>query len=56
MNSENAKKLLLSTSLSVGEIADKTGFSYVTYFSQAFKKETGISPIEYRAHYSSSEH
>lgn len=44
----HAKELLSETQLSIGEISDRTGFSYITYFSQAFKKETGMSPVEYR--------
>lgn len=44
----HAKELLSETQLSIGEISDRTGFSYITYFSQAFKKELGMSPIEYR--------
>ena len=43
-----ARDLLVSTSLSVSEIADQTGFSSVFYFSRAFKKRTGLTPKAYR--------
>lgn len=43
-----AKKMLSSTDRSVVEIADALGYSSVYAFSQAFKKETGVSPSAYR--------
>ena len=46
-----SKRLLTDTSLSVGEIAARTGFENVYYFSKTFKKETGKSPSEYRKNY-----
>ncbi|WP_028547509.1 AraC family transcriptional regulator [Paenibacillus sp. UNC451MF] len=45
---EKAKLLLGSTDLTVGEIAHKSGFNDVSYFSAAFKKSAGVSPSEYR--------
>ena len=46
---ERAKDLLrLETSLSVGEIAARCGFSDPLYFSTAFKAQVGISPLNYR--------
>ncbi len=45
---EMAKKLLSDTDLSVGKIADSTGFASLQYFSTAFRDETGMSPREYR--------
>ena len=45
---EKAKKLLDTTSLSVGEIALAVGYTEGNYFSKVFKKETGVSPTEYR--------
>jgi AraC-like DNA-binding protein len=39
---------LASTELSVSEIADRTGFDTVFYFSRAFKKKTGATPKTYR--------
>lgn len=43
-----AKDLLVSTSLSVKEIAVITGFESQYYFSKFFKKRTGMSPIQLR--------
>jgi two-component system response regulator YesN len=45
---ERSKILLLSTSLKIYEIAEKTGFDDPNYFSTSFKKYTGISPNEFR--------
>lgn len=45
---ENAKKLMRYSFLSVEECALRSGFSSVQYFCRLFKKETGISPGEYR--------
>jgi len=43
-----AKRILKSSTDSVSEIAYQLGYDYPTYFSRLFKKETGISPTEYR--------
>ena len=43
-----AKELLKTSNLSISLIANKSGFSDYNYFSKKFKKETGISPSEYR--------
>ncbi len=43
-----SKHLLENTNYSVAKIANTTGFSSQSYFSQIFKKETGMSPIQYR--------
>lgn len=43
-----ASELLISTDTSIAEIAEQTGFYDASHFSSAFKKETGISPREYR--------
>ena len=42
-----AKELLLNTNLTMGEIAELTGFSSQNYFIRVFKKHTGISPKRY---------
>ncbi|MCM2369255.1 AraC family transcriptional regulator [Aporhodopirellula aestuarii] len=42
------KDLLRNTDLSIGQIADRTGFEYVEYMAAAFKRETGQTPTEYR--------
>lgn len=46
---EKAKDLLASTSLGVGEIACLTGYENPHYFSQNFRRITGLTPSEYRA-------
>ena len=45
---ERAKILLVSTGLSVSEIAYELGFEYPQHFSRLFKSKTGITPAEYR--------
>lgn len=44
---EAAKELLTTTDLKISEIAEKTGFSDIYYFSKRFKKITGHTPKEY---------
>ncbi len=46
---EEGKSLLSSTSHSISQIATSLGFSSQSYFSQAFKKATGRTPVQYRA-------
>ncbi|MCI5774782.1 MAG: AraC family transcriptional regulator [Erysipelotrichaceae bacterium] len=48
---EEAIMLLTTTDLSIQEIADVVGFSSCSYFTQAFKKSTNLSPIQYRKTY-----
>lgn len=45
---KEACKLLRTTEDSVSLIATSTGFNNVSYFCRAFKKETGITPNQYR--------
>ena len=45
---DNAKQLLKSSSMTVAEISEKTGFQSLSYFSTIFKRETGLSPNQYR--------
>ncbi len=42
------KRLLVHTNLSVTEIAMKLNFSDQSYFAKFFKRETGMSPLQYR--------
>ena len=43
-----AKELLKGGKYSAYEISSRVGFSNVTYFTSVFKKETGLSPAEYK--------
>lgn len=45
---ERAKSLLVTTPLSVSEIAYRLGFEYPQHFNRLFKSKTGITPLEYR--------
>ncbi|MEP4533206.1 MAG: helix-turn-helix domain-containing protein [Cyclobacteriaceae bacterium] len=45
---EVAQKLIQNTSQSMGEIAFQTGFSEQSSFNRAFKRRTGLSPVDYR--------
>lgn len=47
---QEGKSLLESTSYSIAQISAMLGFSSQSYFSQAFKKATGMTPIQYRNH------
>jgi AraC family transcriptional regulator of arabinose operon len=46
---EMAKSLLLNTNLPVSEIAAKLKFSDPYYFSNMFKRKTGLSPMHFRS-------
>lgn len=43
-----AKRLLTATSLRISEVADRLGYADIAYFSNTFKKVTGVTPSEYR--------
>lgn len=45
---EKAKKLLLSTSLSVAEISERAGYSDYRVFTKSFKKHEGSTPSQFR--------
>ncbi|MBC8153594.1 MAG: helix-turn-helix transcriptional regulator [Bacteroidetes bacterium] len=45
---EKAKRLLLTTSLSINETAFQLGFEYPQYFSRLFKSKTGQTPAAFR--------
>jgi two-component system response regulator YesN len=44
---EHAKRLLAEGRYKVYEIAARVGFRDSRYFSQVFRKETGVNPVEY---------
>ena len=43
-----AKNCLVTTALTITEIAEKTGFSSYTYFIKLFRERVGDSPLKYR--------
>jgi AraC-like DNA-binding protein len=43
-----AKRLLINPKLSVNQVADALGFDNYSYFTKLFKKQTGITPSEFR--------
>ncbi|MBB3112965.1 AraC-like DNA-binding protein [Paenibacillus phyllosphaerae] len=45
---ERAKLLLLKTEQPIAVIAEAVGFHQTPYFSVCFKKQTGLSPLQYR--------
>lgn len=45
---DKAKKLLLSTSLSIAEVAEQSGYGDYRVFTKVFKKAEGITPSQYR--------
>ena len=48
---EQAKNLLISSNMTVDEIANAVGFDSHRYFGNVFKKMVGINPTEYRKLY-----
>lgn len=46
---KNAKRMLLTSDATFFEISESCGFSSQTYFNFQFKKETGLTPSEYRS-------
>ena len=45
---EKAKRLLLTTSLTINETAFQLGFEYPQYFTRLFKSKTGVTPAAFR--------
>lgn len=43
-----AKEMLASNDATVMAISENCGFSSISYFSRAFKAETGMTPLQYR--------
>ena len=52
---EEAKRLLVTTSLMVHEVGERVGYPNVEHFSRVFKKVVGVSPVRFKAGYASSE-
>lgn len=48
---ENAKRLLLETKLTVGQVSEQAGFLTNQYFLSLFKKMNGLTPSEFRKMY-----
>lgn len=48
MRLEEAKRLLLTTSLTVADISHQVGYNSVGTFSSRFRSSVGVSPITYR--------
>lgn len=46
---EASKKLLIESNLSVNEISEKVGYLYCNAFIRFFKKQTGITPGQYKS-------
>ena len=45
---EQAKKLLLSTDLSIAEVSERSGYGDYRVFTKVFKKSEGVTPSQYR--------
>lgn len=45
---EEAKRLLLSTNMTISEISSEIGYDNSSYFSTVFRKICGVSPISWR--------
>ena len=44
---EKARRLLMERKYKIYEIADMTGYSSSRYFTEAFKRYYGLSPVDY---------
>lgn len=45
---EAAKRMLVESDMTIGEVAERTGYQNIAYFSRVFKKYTGITPFDYK--------
>ncbi|MBR1741715.1 MAG: helix-turn-helix transcriptional regulator, partial [Lachnospiraceae bacterium] len=46
---EEAKKLLLNSDLPISTVSDRVGYENYSYFTRLFKKETGMTPVDFRS-------
>ena len=46
---DNAKKMLITSNLSINKISEFVGFSSPSYFNKVFREYTSMTPKEYRA-------
>ena len=46
-----SKELLCRDALSVQDVAERVGYRDLKYFSRLFKKNTGVSPSDYKKLY-----
>lgn len=44
----HAKKILVSQNKTIGEVAAECGIYDINYFSRIFKKQTGVTPTQYK--------
>ncbi|MDX2160274.1 MAG: substrate-binding domain-containing protein [bacterium] len=51
-----AKTLLLEGRVTVGDVANATGFGSIAYFCRVFRRETGVSPGAYRQQHFAAAH
>jgi len=48
MKIEEAKEMLVGSAIEISKIANELGYKSADYFSAAFKKKTGMSPLAFR--------
>ena len=48
---EQAKKLLLTTSLPIAEVSEQSGYADYRVFTKVFKKSEGVTPSQYRRYF-----
>jgi LacI family transcriptional regulator len=45
---ERARQLLVETDMALSQVAEIAGFSSQAYFSDLFRRQAGMTPIQYR--------
>ena len=46
---EFAKNMLVLSHKSISQVAREAGYRDIAHFDRVFKKETGVTPLEYRS-------